>query len=239
MRSPLLDATRELCHFGSKASDVAMTDFIFDTPALPSLTVNGFDARYAVHRIFCVGRNYVAHAAEMGGEVDREAPWYFTKSPANLIEAGGDCPYPLGTQDYHHEVELAVALGPDAHPFAFGVALDMTRRDRQAEAKAQRRPWDVGKDVEGGAVFAPMAAMDQIGAPRIMLSVNGDLRQDAHLSDMVWSVPEILHHLSTLYSLGAGDVILTGTPAGVGPVVRGDVIHAAIDGLPELRMTLK
>ena len=227
-----------------------MTALIFPAPRLPTLPVTGSDGRYPVHRIFCVGRNYAAHAAEMGGEVDREAPWYFTKSPSATTESGAVVPYPPGTSDFHYEMELAVALGAPAFRVAaaeamacvwgYACGLDMTRRDRQQDGKDHRRPWDLGKDIEHGAVLAAItpAAGFTPGNQRIHLTVNGQVRQDASLADMVWSVPEIISHLSRYYHLVPGDIILTGTPAGVGPVVAGDVIAGGIDGLEPVQLTL-
>ncbi len=227
-----------------------MPALVFPAPAVPTIPLTGEDAAYAVARIFCVGRNYAAHAAEMGGEVDREAPWYFTKSQSAVAASGQTLPYPPGTANFHHEMELAVALGAPvfeadraqaaAAVFAYGCALDMTRRDRQQDGKDNRRPWDLGKDVENSAVLAPFtrAGDRPLAGRRIWLSVNGAVRQDAMLDDMVWSVPEIVSHLSHYYHLGPGDVILTGTPAGVGAVVPGDAIAGGIDGLADIAMTV-
>ena len=220
----------------------------FDIAMPPLIPINGIEAGYPARRIFCVGRNYEKHAQEMGGEVDREAPWYFTKTPANLCLSGDQVPYPQGTENYHHEMELAVFLAGGAFRvnvadasqaiFGYGCALDMTRRDRQQDGKDNRRPWDLGKDVEAGAVFAPISRSFIPDAQRISLSVNGDVRQDATLEELVWSVPEIISHLSGFYRLGAGDVILTGTPAGVGPVGPGDQIVGSIAGLDDIELTL-
>jgi fumarylpyruvate hydrolase len=219
-------------------------------PAPVTLAVAGAAARFPLGRIFCVGRNFEAHAAEMGTTVDREAPFYFTKSPAAAAPSGGTVPYPPGTKDCQHEIELAVAIGRGgaaipvtealAHVWGYGVALDMTRRDLQAAAKAVRRPWDLGKDFEASAIFAPLAPVARCGHPagRIRLAVNGAARQDADLSEMVWSVAEIIAHLSGFYHLRPGDVILTGTPAGVGPVVPGDRLAGRIDGLPPLDVAI-
>jgi len=228
-----------------------MTDYLFPPAPVPALPVAGEAALYPVRRIFCVGRNYVEHAREMGQEVDREAPFYFTKSPSTLTLSGATVPYPLGTENFHYEMELVVALGAPAFRVAaeaagaaiygYACGLDMTRRDLQLKERAKQRPWDTGKDVEHSAVVAPItrkADMAAIGSQRIHLSVNGEVRQDAHLSDLVWSVPEIVAHLSTLYHLGPGDLIFTGTPAGVGPVVAGDVIEGGIDGLAPVLLTL-
>jgi fumarylpyruvate hydrolase len=228
-----------------------MTEWLFAPEPVPGLAVEGTEARYPVRRIFCVGRNYAAHAAEMGNEVDREAPFYFTKSAVHLAASGGTVPYPPGTGDYHHEMELAVTIGATAFRVAvgdamaavhgFAGALDMTRRDLQGAAKEKRRPWDVGKDFEGAAVIGtvtPRDAFGEVGARRIRLSVNGEARQDATLDEMVHSVPEIVADLSRLYRLGPGDVILTGTPAGVGPVAAGDVLRGSVDGLRDVEMTV-
>lgn len=198
-------------------------------------------------RIFCVGRNYADHAAEMGHEVDREAPFYFTKSAHAVLLSGLDMPYPPRTADLHHEMELVVAIGATAKDipedqamdvvFGYGCGLDMTRRDLQAAAKAKRRPWDTGKDFDNAAIIAPLtpkADAGDIGQLEIKLCVNDDVRQRSTLDQMVWSIPEIIADLSTLYTLHAGDLIMTGTPAGVGPVVQGDVLRGTIGGFAEL-----
>ncbi|WP_439570294.1 fumarylacetoacetate hydrolase family protein [Roseovarius mucosus] len=228
-----------------------MTDFIFSPPAVPGVAIRGQSAHYPVNRIFCVGRNYEAHAAEMGGVVDREAPWYFTKSPASFLASGATVPYPPGTSNFHYEMELVLALGAPvfnadqdqagAAIWGYASGLDMTRRDRQQDGKDNRRPWDLGKDVENSAVIAaltPGATLPDFAARRIWLTVNGETKQDAHLSEMVWSPAEIVSHLSRYYHLRPGDLIMTGTPAGVGPVEAGDVIEGAVEGLEPVRLTL-
>lgn len=228
-----------------------MPEPLFQLPQPPAVPVAGEAAAYPLGRIFCVGRNYAAHAAEMGVEVDREAPFYFTKSAVNAVLAGTEAPYPPGTENYHYEMELAVALGaplfraaPEearAAIYAYGCALDMTRRDLQIRERKKQRPWDLGKDVENGAVFAPFTRAADWGIPqdqRIYLEVNGEVRQDATLEELIWSVEEILCHLSGFYHLRAGDVILTGTPAGVGPVGPGDRITGGISGLAPVSLTL-
>lgn len=220
-----------------------MSDTLFPPRPTPVVPVRG-SLGFPVARIFCVGRNYAAHALEMGNEVDREAPFYFTKSAHAVLLSGHDMPYPPRTQDLHHEMELVVAIGATARDIAaadamdvvtgYACGLDMTRRDLQAQAKDKRRPWDVGKDFENAAIIAPITPADQVGpldGLPIRLTVNGDVTQDAHLSDMIWSVPEIIGDLSTLYTLQPGDLIMTGTPAGVGPVVAGDVLHGTIGDL--------
>lgn len=224
---------------------------LFDPQPVFTVPVEGEESVYPVRRIFCVGRNYAAHAAEMGGEVDREAPWYFTKSVANAVRSGETVPFPQGTDNFHHEMELAVYLGGEAFrvPVAdaeqavlgYSCALDMTRRDRQQDGKDHRRPWDLGKDLENGTVLSPITrASTYRVAPdqRIFLDVNGEIRQDATLAELVWSVAEVVSHLSHYYRLGAGDVILTGTPAGVGAVVAGDRLSGGIDGLAPISLTL-
>ena len=195
-------------------------DILFAPRPQPALTVSDETALYPVSRIFCIGRNYAAHAAEMGNEIDRERPFFFTKSSHHLAQTGAIQPYPAGTEDYHHEVELVVALGNElshADPeaameavFGYGVGLDMTRRDLQAVAKKAGRPWDAAKDVEGSAVIGPLTRAGEFGAPgpqEIALDVNGEIRQRAPLSDMIWSVGELLAFLSTLYVLAPGDLL--------------------------------
>lgn len=228
-----------------------MTDSLFDVPEIPGIPVNGETATYPIRRIFCVGRNYAAHAAEMGVEVDREKPFYFTKSPASAVLSGARVPYPPGTNNYHYEMELALAIGApvfratteqaQAAIYAYGCALDMTRRDLQLSERAKQRPWSLGKDVENSAVFAPLTKADSMGpikTQRIHLEVNGEIRQDATVEELIWKLDEIIVHLSGFYHLCPGDLIMTGTPAGVGPVVAGDVISGGIDGLDPISLTL-
>ncbi|WP_406647816.1 fumarylacetoacetate hydrolase family protein [Aliisedimentitalea scapharcae] len=228
-----------------------MTSPLFELPAIPMIPVNGEDNAFPIGRIFCVGRNYAAHAAEMGHEVDREAPFYFTKSPANAILSGSETAYPPGTENFHYEMELAVAIGKPVFRataqqawdaiYAYGCALDMTRRDLQIRERNKQRPWDLGKDVENAAVFAPLTKAGDwspLDATRIHLAVNGDTKQDATLEELIWKLDEIICHLSGFYHLRPGDLIMTGTPAGVGPVVAGDQITGGIDGLDPIRLDL-
>lgn len=227
-----------------------MSRYLFPPPATVSLPVTGQEARFPVNRIFCVGRNYAAHAAEMGSEVDREAPFYFTKSARAVLESGATLPYPPGTRDLHHEIELVVAIGAPAFRVApaqamaaawgYGAGLDMTRRDLQARAKAQQRPWSLGKDFEGSAVLAALtpAAGFAPAAQAIRLQVNGDPRQAARIDEMVWSVPELIADLSQYYHLVPGDIIMTGTPAGVGAVVAGDRLTGGVEGLAGVELRL-
>ena len=227
-----------------------MAQTVFPAAPTPTLPVVGQGA-FPLHRIFCVGRNYAAHAAEMGHEVDREAPFYFCKSAHDLLLSGNDMPYPPRTQDLHHEMELVVAIGASAQNIAvvdaldvvFGYAcgLDMTRRDLQAASKDKRRPWDTGKDFENAAIIAPITPAADMGALEtqvIELTVNGAVRQTAQLRDMVWSVAEIIADLSTLYTLQPGDVIMTGTPAGVAAVVAGDVLRGTVGALTPVETTI-
>ncbi len=223
-------------------------------PAEPPKTVPIHDdsAAYPIRRIFCVGRNYAAHAAEMGGEVDREAPWYFNKAPYSATLSGATIDYAPGTENFHYEMELVVALRAEIFEgsvdaaqdvvFGYGCGLDMTRRDLQQVGKDNRRPWDFGKDFEDGAILAPLtraADFGSVGEQAIQLRQNGQIKQDATLADMVWSVPEVISHLSHYYHLGPGDVIMTGTPAGVGPVQRGDRLEGTITGLTPVTVKIR
>ena len=228
-----------------------MSHRLFADPQYPAVPVAGTDNLYPVHRIFCVGRNYAEHAKEMGVEVDREEPFYFLKDAQSLVLTGATKAYPPGTTNYHYEMELAVAIGAPAFNvsvedapkavFGYGCSLDMTRRDLQLNARAKSRPWDLGKNFEESAVVAPLtpaAAFGEVGPQDIWLDVNGTRRQAAHLRDLVWSVPELISHLSRFYHLQPGDLILTGTPAGVGAVVAGDVITGGITGLADVAFTV-
>jgi fumarylpyruvate hydrolase len=211
---------------------------LFPPRPLPLLPIQGRPEGYPVARIFCVGRNYAAHAAEMGNEVDREEPFWFTKSPFALIPSGGTLPYPPGTRDLHHEVELVAALGEGGAPFAMACGLDMTRRDLQARAKDGRKPWDTSKDFEGSAVVGPLTEGVEAGDAAIQLTVGGAVRQRARTSEMVWDLASLLKHLGGLYRLGWGDLVMTGTPAGVGPVVPGDRLLGEVEGLAPMTLTI-
>lgn len=223
--------------------------FLFTPPSRKSIPVKSERKNYPVNRIFCVGRNYVEHAKEMGIPVDREKPFYFTKSAAHMQTTGATIPYPGGTTNFHYEVELVVAIGKRifngdikkarATVYGYCVGLDMTRRDLQLSERAHQRPWDLGKDVEQSAVFSRITKakeFGEVGPQRIHLSLNGEVKQDAYLNDLVWKVDEIIAHLSKFYHLGPGDLIMTGTPAGVGPVVPGDKIAGGIDGLDPISL---
>ena len=225
-----------------------MSALLFPAPPVKTVAVTGEPGLFPVHRIFCVGRNYAAHAAEMGVEVDREAPFYFTKSALAAEPSGVTVAYPPGTADYHYEMELVVAIGAPVFKadkaaaaqaiFGYGCGLDMTRRDLQLAARAKQRPWDLGKDVEQSAIFGALTRSYAIADQRIHLEVNGQTRQEARLSDLIWKVEELVSHLSGYYHLSPGDLIMTGTPAGVGAVVAGDVITGGIDGLAPVMLTV-
>ncbi len=224
-----------------------MTQYLFPPARVASLPILGDERRYAVSRIFCVGRNYEEHAREMGHVVDREKPFYFCKSATTLRQDGDTIGYPPGTTNYHFEGELVVALGAPAFRIAaadalssvFGYAcgLDMTRRDLQLSERAKQRPWALGKDVEGSAPTSAIAPVSRIGHPKsaaITLKQNGALKQNSDISQLVWSVAELISHLSGFYHLGPGDLIFTGTPAGVGPVEPGDLLETMIEGIASL-----
>lgn len=216
-------------------------------PVQPSLPILGSDLRFPIRRVFCVGRNYAEHAREMGSAVDTGTPMFFSKPADAVVSDGADVPYPQATSDLHHEVEMVVALGAggrDLSPeqgaalvWGYGVGLDLTRRDLQAQVKAKSHPWDVAKGFDHSA---PVSALRPAGeaAPgpdtELRLHVNGELRQHGRLGDMVHGVPQIIAALSTLFELKAGDLIFTGTPAGVAALHRGDRFHAELTGVAEL-----
>lgn len=205
----------------------------FPAPEPVTLPIVGTDERFPVRRVYCVGQNYADHVKEMGGD-GRKPPFFFAK-PTDAIDLTGEFPYPPSSENVHHEVELLVALGPDG-AFGYGVALDMTRRDLQTAAKASGQPWEAAKGFDRSAPCGPLTRAFDPSSGSIWLEVNGERQQSGDLKDLIWSVPEIVVELSKLFELKAGDVILTGTPAGVGPVVRGDLIRAGIDGLGELEV---
>lgn len=220
---------------------------VISAPPQIVVPVRGMDAVFPVHRIYCVGRNYAAHTIEMGGDPNREEPFFFQKNPDNLILGGADFPYPPKSNDVHHEIEMAVALGAggrDIPPdkalgcvYGYAVALDMTRRDLQGECKKAGRPWEIGKAFEHSAPCTDIVTASSIGHPAegaIWLKVNGVTRQTGDLSHMIWKVPEMIAYLSGLFELKPGDLILSGTPSGVGAVSRGDVLHGHVDGVSDL-----
>ncbi len=220
-----------------------MSRHVIDPAPVPSLAIRGSAARFPVRRVYCIGRNYAAHTVEMGGDPDRDAPFFFQKNPDDLDQSG-DFPYPPRSSDVHHEVEMLVALGTGGTDIPLGealdrvwgyaVALDMTRRDRQGEAKAARHPWEIGKAFARSAPCGPLIPASEIGHPAsgaVSLTVNGTVRQEGDLGQMIWKVPEMIAYLSNYFTLAGGDVILSGTPSGVGPVTRGDALTARIEGL--------
>lgn len=232
-----------------------MSNFVFPPAPVPSAAVRGTDARYAVSRIFCVGRNYADHAREMGADPTREPPFYFTKPATALVSSvaptGATVPYPTETKNYHYEMELVLVLGapvfkvtPEAALAAiwgYAPGLDMTRRDLQAAAKAAGRPWDTAKGFDQSAILGEIVRVADVGRldqGAITLSVNGVEKQRGDLADMIWNAAEIVSNLSQLYRLHPGDLIYTGTPAGVGAVVPGDVITGRIEGLGEITLTV-
>lgn len=225
--------------------------FVVPAPTQPSLPVAGTEARFPVHRIYCVGRNYAEHAKEMGHAVEREVPTFFMK-PADAAWPRAEVPYPPGTTNLHHEVELVLALaagGRDLDParaldcvFGYALGLDLTRRDLQAAAKAKGNPWDTAKGFDASAPIGAIVPAATIGHPRageLLLVVNGSERQRADIATMIFKVPEILAALSRLYELAPGDLVFTGTPAGVGPLLPGDAFEATFPGLPPLRGAIR
>jgi fumarylpyruvate hydrolase len=223
------------------------TGYVFAPPVRVTSAVRNSEQRFPVRRIFCVGRNYADHVREMGGDPRSEPPIFFTKPADALVQGGSSVPYPPGTQDLHHEVELVVALHRggtriDAasaltHVFGYAVGNDLTRRDLQSQARARGQPWDMAKAFDASAQISAIHPVGTFGHPSgnaIWLQVNGIRRQHSSLDQMIWSVPEIISGLSQLVELQPGDLIYTGTPDGVGPLVPGDVVTAGIEGLDEL-----
>jgi len=221
--------------------------YVIDTPQVSSVAVHGSDDRYPIRRIFCVGRNYAAHAREMGHDPDREVPFYFTKPSDAVVDNGVDVPYPPITENFHFEAELVVAIGQtctnvkaeDAldHVYGYAVGNDLTRRDLQGDSKKKGRPWDTGKAFDHSAPCAEIhlaADVPDVENSRIWLTVNGETKQDSNVNKLIWSVSEVIANLSTLFTLQPGDLIYTGTPEGVGPVVKGDVVKVGVDGLTSL-----
>ena len=226
-----------------------MTDFVISPPALATIPVAGGGA-FPVRRVYCIGRNYAAHAVEMGHDPDREPPFFFQKNPNNL-DASGQFPYPTHSSDVHHEVELLVALKSGGtniqqdnaldHVWGYAPSLDMTRRDLQGIAKKAGRPWEIGKAFERSGPVGHLQSAADVGhltSGKIELLVNGDTRQTGDLNQMIWKVPEMIAYLSEYFELAAGDVIMSGTPSGVGPVERGDTLVASIQGLNDLSVTV-
>ncbi|MEM8621215.1 MAG: fumarylacetoacetate hydrolase family protein [Actinomycetota bacterium] len=231
--------------------DDAPEALVVDPPAPVTLPVRGSAGRFPVHRVFCVGRNYVEHAIEMGHDPDREPPFFFEKAPSCVLPPGAQFIYPSCTTEVHHEIELVLAIGRTAdavaahvaleHVYGYAVGLDMTRRDLQAVAKAAGRPWDAAKSFDGAAPMSsvvPVAHVGHVDAGAIMLEVNGDRRQCGDLAQMIWRPAEIIAELSALLVLQPGDLIMTGTPSGVGAVHPGDRLHGRVDGVAEVDVTV-
>lgn len=226
-----------------------MTSYAITPPAQVTLPVEGTDEVFPVGRIFCIGRNYAEHAREMGHDPDREPPFFFMK-PANAVTTSGEFPYPPGTSDVHHEMEMIVALAKGGKDIAeadaldlvygYGVGLDMTRRDLQGEAKKLGRPWEIGKAFDYAAPCSGLKRVADMGHPaakaRLTLSVNGKPRQDSTIDKMIWNVPETIAFISRFFELLPGDIIMTGTPEGVAAVVKGDTLVGAVEGVGKLEV---
>lgn len=226
-----------------------MSDYVIPTPPVTAIPVASGGA-FPVRRVYCIGRNYAAHAIEMGHDPDREPPFFFQKNPGNL-DTTGAFPYPPHSSDVHHEAELTVVLKSGGtkipvesaldHVYGYALSLDMTRRDLQGEMKKAGRPWEIGKAFERSAPIGPIHPVEEVGhldAGAITLKVNGELRQEGDLGQLIWKTPEMISYLSEYFELAAGDVIMTGTPSGVGPVVRGDVMEVEIPALGKLTVTV-
>lgn len=222
-----------------------MSNYVIDLPRQPAIPTSQGEL-FPVRRVYCIGRNFAAHAVEMGHDPDREPPFFFQKNPNNL-DPSGQFPYPSHSADVHHEVEMVVALGSGgvditvadalSHVWGYAVSLDMTRRDLQGQAKKMGRPWEIGKAFERSAPVGLVHPAARVGHPdqgRITLDVNGTRQQEGDLTQMIWKVPEMIAYLSEYFELQAGDVIMAGTPAGVGPVSQGDTLHAEIEGVGTL-----
>ena len=228
------------------------TTYLWTPPLVPSLPVRGRSERYPIHRLFFVGRNYHAHAIEMGRPVDKsvEVPFYFTKAPSTLVQSGATVAYPPATKDYQHEMELVVAIGApgfrvseaQAPELIYGYAcgLDMTRRDLQLIAREKGRPWDLGKDVEESSVVSEIVPMQGVVLDKgaLAMNVNGSQRQVSDLSKLIWNIPELIADLSKFYHLQPGDLIFTGTPEGVGPLQSGDRIEGRVDGVGTIALDI-
>jgi len=224
--------------------------FVFPPSATPSVAVDGAQERFPVHRIYCVGRNYAAHAREMGKDPNREPPFFFTKPADAIVPNNATIPFPPRTNNLHHEIELVIAIGKGGsniaveraldHVFGYAVGNDLTRRDLQFEARDKGRPWDTGKAFDRSAAITAIrpASKGHLSKGRIWLKVNGEIRQEADVADLIWSVPETIAELSTLFELVPGDLIYTGTPAGVNAVKPGDRMEGGVEGLETLVTTL-
>ncbi|MEM1431830.1 MAG: fumarylacetoacetate hydrolase family protein [Pseudomonadota bacterium] len=227
-----------------------MSDHVIETPEPTALPVAGTTSTFPVRRVYCIGRNYAAHAIEMGHDPDREPPFFFQKNPSNL-DPSGEFPYPPHTSDVHHEAELAVFLKSGGtniavknaldHVYGYALSLDMTRRDLQGQMKKMGRPWEIGKAFERSAPVGPIHRVEEVGHPSegaLELKVNGQVRQEGDLNQMIWKVPEMISYLSEYFELAPGDVILSGTPSGVAAVTKGDAMEMRVDGLGTLSVSV-
>ena len=227
-----------------------MSEFIFAPAPQPVISISGSTQLFPVRRVYCIGRNYAEHAFEMGHDPKISPPFFFQKNPNNINQTGRFT-YPPHSNDVHHEIEMIVALHSggsnidefqaEAHIFGYSIGLDMTRRDLQSEMKRLGRPWEVSKAVEGSAPTSQLRLKKNVGlinSGRIELSVNSQKKQESDLNMMIWNIPQQISKLSEYYELAAGDIIMTGTPAGVGPVQKGDILQGAIEGLGELKLTI-
>ena len=232
--------------------DTRTANYVIDIGPLPSVSVAGSDSRFPVGRIYCVGRNYADHAREMGHDPDREPPFFFMKAANSIVQNHATIAYPVGTKDVHHEIEMVVAIGKGGknipvdkaldHVWGYAVGLDMTRRDIQGEAKKMGRPWEMGKSFDESAPITALRPATEIGHPAkgaITLKVNGQLKQSGDLAMQIWSVPEQIAYLSNLITLQPGDLIFSGTPAGVGPIKAGDKLEGHVDGVGDLVVSYK
>jgi len=231
---------------------MSMSEFVITAPATPSVAVAGSAARFPVRRVFCVGRNYASHAREMGSDPNREPPFFFTKPADAVVPTGGAVPYPPSTDDLHHEVELVVALGAggaNVDPadaldlvWGYGVGLDLTRRDLQAVAKDTGRPWDMAKGFDASAPCSALHPVSEVGHPaegRIWLEVNGALRQQGNLNELIWPIADVIAYLSRFVTLAPGDLIYSGTPSGVAALKPGDRVRGGVDGVDTFELEIR
>lgn len=229
-----------------------MSEFVITAPATPSVAVSGSSSRFPVRRVFCVGRNYASHAREMGSDPNREPPFFFTKPADAVVPAGGAVPYPPSTDDLHHEIELVVALGAggaNVDPanaldlvWGYGVGLDLTRRDLQAVAKDTGRPWDMAKGFDASAPCSALHPVSEVGHPaegRIWLEVNGALRQEGNLNELIWPIADVIAYLSRFVTLAPGDLIYSGTPSGVAALKPGDRLRGGVDGVDTFELEIR
>lgn len=229
-----------------------MTDYVFAPAPVPTVAVAGTAARFPVRRIFCVGRNYAAHARELGNDPDRDPPFFFTKPADAVVDDGASIPYPPETSNFHYEIELVVAIGTAGrdipreraldHVFGYSVGIDLTRRDLQSAAREERRPWDWSKGFDRSAPIAPIHPVSAVGHPkagRIWLAVDGRMKQESDIGKMIWPVPDIIAFASRSIELRPGDLIMTGTPEGVGPIERGEAMAGGVDGVGEIRISVR